>query len=268
MPIILRTAPRDVRVTWSRPGGNPVPPHNPARDLAQALLHRFARRPGLMPGSERTLRQFPPAVRLQPLHQHMRIELAPRLALTVRPVRRTEVLERQIEARLAWQPGAGPDRPSPVEQIIRRVASRTERQSPQRLGDRGAPTSESRTLFERDARPLQPDFEASAAAVRRPPPVFEALEFETSTAAVRRPPPVFEALERVVQRSRPASAAPADAPAIATPFTPPERPVWVAEDRPRPQPPLQNLDIKRLTDHVVEALDRRLIAARERTGGV
>jgi hypothetical protein len=226
-----------------------MPPRNPARDLAQALLHRFARRPGLMSGSERILRRFPPAVRLQPLHQRLRIELAPRLALTVRPERRTEVLERQIEARLAWQPGAGSDRPSPVEQIVRRVASRTERQLPQRLGDRGTPIPESRTPFERDVRPPRPDFEASAAVVRRPPPVFEAPE-------------------RVVQRLRPASVAPADAPAVSTPLTPPDRPVWVAEQPPRPQPPTQTLDIKRLTDQVVEALDRRLIAARERTGRV
>jgi hypothetical protein len=242
----LRTAARDVRVTRTKPRG----PHLTTRcveahTFALNVTHRLRRCHRLFTAVDTTLRHVAPNTVIQPLYQQNRIELAPRLTLTVRPERQVQMLEQQIETRLLWRPGAERAEPPPVERIIRLVATCTERQR-------------SLSSHERHSVPPAPEVHNIVTRVR-PDNLNRPLD---AVPNYRQP----LAIEMVVYRPQSATPTTTAAPEAAVSERPHVTGHWPTPSPSPTTPPLDGSYLKRLTDSVVEALDRRTIAAYERAG--
>jgi hypothetical protein len=238
----LRTAAADIRVTRTQSqGGNWTP--RSINTLVFKVGPRLRRRPRLFTAVDIIFRRVASNTLIQPLYLQNRIELAPRLALTVRREwQHIRTLEQKIKTRILRQPGA---EPRAMERITRLFTACVERQqslSP-REGNRSDVPLEVHNVFTR----------VGADHLVRP------LDAVTD---YRRPP----SIEMVVQHSRPAALITTEAPTVAAT----EQPKVTAQRRgPSSSSSVRPLDgnyLRRLTDSVVEALDRRAIAAHERTG--
>lgn len=248
---------RDVRVTAA---GGPLGVGSRATALAQALL---ARRGGLLP-----------APRLRPIFFHGRFLLSPTSThvstqVTVNPRLRLTLLV----AAAPPAPAAAtalPSRPALVWEPLRPslLHARTERvlQRVQRL----------ERVQERHSEQLVHHLLGRAQAIDAvaPPgaPVFHAggptRQNGALTAAVLRTAPAVPPVARIVRRPPPA---------LVTEDVSPRTAVGRAAAAPlavdgfsvRPSlPAAAPVDINRITDQVVQTLDRRLLAFRERTGRI
>ena len=179
----------------------------------------------------------------QPVFRQTFVRVEPRLMLAVRPTVRVESLERQVEQRLVWQPGAEAGEAAPPVQMVSRLLARSTRV------EAGQPAT----------APLAPTLaDQSGAADARP----------TRPPAIPRP-------ELIVHRTTVVlpAASQTPAPAVAVPLRPDDAPPADRWSAPSPIPtawqtqaPEVTLDVQRLTDRVMDVLDRRLLAARERMG--
>ena len=178
----------------------------------------------------------------QPVFRQTFMRVEPRLTLAVRPTVRVESLERQVEQRLAWQPGA-PAGEAPLTQMVSQLLMRSTRV------EAGEPA----------AAPVTAAWAGQAgAADARPnrPPAMRGAELIVHRTTVVLPAANQAHTSPVAAPSRPDDASRADR--------------WSA---PTPAPagwqtraPEASLDVQRLTDQVMDVLDRRLLAARERMG--
>lgn len=252
---------RDVRVTARGLGaGHRNGPSGPTglvprvSAMLAAIARRYARWQGRWPHLHPILGHPGRGITLQPAVHRTQLYLAPHLRLTVlarsgpegtpsagRPTRRGPVQERSTLSRLAGQhPVAAPGH-QPLEMVVGRLqAGRLVGTVPvdtivNRLVRRGVRVETVGT-----PRPQLPQSEGSMAEATRP-------------------------VQRVVRRT--AAAMSGDNPPTAAE-------TFAAASRPRPamaqvpghgEPPL---DLNRLTDQVVQAIDRRIIAQRERLGRV
>ena len=243
----LGTAARDVRVTRKKPLGHRLTARCVGiRTFAVNMIHRWRRFPRAFTAIETTLRHIVPHVMIQPLYQQNRVELAPRLTLAVRPERRIETLERQIQTRLLWKPGPRADKPasSPAERIVRLLAAYAERQ-------RGLRPSERHSMH------TVPEMQHVATRVGE----NDSGGGLDNIPSYRQP----VALAMVVRRPQSPSPAIMDesaAPVSAAPGLPERRSLPSSIPT---MPPLDGSYLRRLTDSVMEALDRRTTAAYERT---
>jgi hypothetical protein len=83
IPVLLRTAPRDIRAAKSRRLTGRFSPHERAAKFATALLARFTDRAWFWIPQGLVFKKDPPADHVQYLQQNTQIQIAPRLALTV-----------------------------------------------------------------------------------------------------------------------------------------------------------------------------------------
>lgn len=244
----LRTAARDVRVTRTKP-------HSPrltarcveAHAFALKVMHRLRRCPRLFAAVDATLlRHIAPNTLIQPLYQQNRIELAPRLTLTVCPERQIKMLEQQIETRLLWRPAVNRTESSPAERIVHLVAACVERQS-------GLSSHERPSIH---AAPEAHNIVTHGGVDHLGRPLDAVLH--------DRQPLAIEMVVHCPQSATPTTAAAAPEAAISNrlPGTD-HRP---ATSSGQTIPPLDSSYLRRLTDSVVEALDRRTVAAYERIG--
>jgi hypothetical protein len=256
---------RDVRVavgTDGLPGGRRtgrVALGRAAR-MAQAIARRYAAVRERRGGAGMVLRRPAAPVTQRPVRHETRVLVAPRLELTLAIRREADGLVR-IGRPLEPAPRRGRVRlvgPAAGEALVRRLVQR---------GERGAPDS--------------------------PPPRWEPRRAATTGASMPQVPggaatpaaaraPTVRAVPRVVVQS-PATAAapvvPGDAPAPGRGRGAPPEGGWSPPGQPGPgrrevgraQPgsggaPATAVDVARLTDEVVRAIDRRLVAHRERLG--
>jgi hypothetical protein len=178
-----------------------------------------------------TLVHIAPAL-LQPLYLHSRIELAPRLSLTVRP-------QQPIETHRLWQFAVDGAKSSPVERV-----------SP--------PVTVCQVLRERQSPPLA--FRAPSIVARLSAHGEGRLPHALTTT--RQPC----AIEMVVHRPQIVASTQADN-LLASVCERPQ--VTEHPSSPRSNQTIPLLDgnyLRHLTDSVVDALDRRSFAAFERTG--
>lgn len=246
IPVLLRTTPRDVRAARGAAQGMRLSSHARAAAFAQAITDRFTVRALPWLPQSLTFKQDRPGVAVQYLQQHSHTHVAPRLALTV----------------LAWpaaQPGSAahePARPASrlrVEQEIRTlrtVIRLSESSAPEQLVHRVL--AQSRRV---EGMPPAAHLQASRSLLREPASA-EAAELET---------PMVQPVPRIVRRL-----APVEADQVAS-MRPAEgsRPVrgeGLRATGTSPRPPEQVIDVNRLTDQVIQAIDRRIIAQRERLG--
>ena len=184
----------------------------------------------------------------QPVFRQTRVQIEPRLSLTVWPARRSETLARQAAQRLAWQPAAPLATATTAEPMVVRLLARSLRT---------------------EAMPASPAFAAPTAAAPGQSPSAQSTNADRPRARVKPGP------EMIVPRATPAR--PAEEPRAQ------RRPADRALDDDAPQPgrrpdaggasmpgawpartPEASFDVQRLTDQVMETLDRRLQAAHER----
>lgn len=184
----------------------------------------------------------------QPVFRQTRVQIEPRLSLTVWPARRSETLARQAAQRLAWQPAAPLTAAAAAEPMVVRLLARSLRT---------------------EAMPASAALAAPTAAAPGQPPSARPTNADRPRARVNPGP------EMIVQRATPAR--PAEEPRAQ------RRPADRALDDDAPQPgrrpdaggasmpgawpartPEASFDVQRLTDQVMETLDRRLQAAHER----
>jgi len=83
IPILLRTAPRDIRAAKSRRLTRPHSPHERAAKFATALLARFTDQAWFWIPQGLVFKKDPPVNHVQYFQQNTQIQIAPRLALTV-----------------------------------------------------------------------------------------------------------------------------------------------------------------------------------------
>lgn len=190
----------------------------------------------------------PAALVWQPVFRQTHVQLEPRLSLTVWPARRSETLERQAAQRLAWQPATPLTAAAAAEPMVMRLLARSLRT---------------------EAMPASAALTAPTAAAPGRLPSAQSTNAELPRARVKPAP------EMIVQRATPAR--PAEEPRVRR--QPANR--ALDDDAPQPgrrpdaggasvpgvwpaRPPEATLDVQRLTDQVMETLDRRLQAAHER----
>lgn len=178
----------------------------------------------------------------QPVFRQTFVRVEPRLTLAVRPTVRVESLERQVEQRLAWQPGAPAGEVAPPTQIVSQLLMRSTRVEAGELAAAPAPALVGQPNVA-DPRPTRP-------------PVIPRPELIVHRTTVVLPAASQARISAGAAPSQPANAPPADrwsAPPLASAG-------W------QTQAPGAALDVQRLTDQVMDVLDRRLLAARERMG--
>jgi hypothetical protein len=247
---IIRVA-RDVRssagglrvVTGTRPGSL-------AAAFAMALLARYRGRQERRCGVDFAFRRRPPSVTLQPVYQRLGLHVAPRLSLTVlAPPRPAEALGAPaaptrwvgwVERQVVREPILQPPGAAVRERLVTHLVTERER------------------------------VEAGATPGRR---VVDRGDAESLVPSRGRFAPTAPPVPRVVHR--PGAAQPAEhaRPAVPTGSTGSgeghgqsgaKRLVGNAESLSGPRP----VDVKRLTDQVIQAIDQRIIAQRERLGRV
>ena len=270
----LQTSARDIRVTRSQPPGCHLMALGvDARTFALNIRQRLHRCHVSFAAIDTTLRHIAPNILFQPIYQQNRIDVAPRLTLTVcperqvrmsaqkieinperqvrmsaqkieiSPERQVRTLEQQIETRLLWRRGIGSAEPQAVDRIIRLAAACVERQR-------------SSSPNERKDVPQVSKMHSYVAEVRR-----NTLNRPLDAIPDYRQP---LSMECVVYRPNSATLTTANAPEVLVPGRPP---VSSTGPAPNPSPTVPLFDsgyLRLLTDSVVDALDRRNIAAYER----
>lgn len=231
----LQISSHDVRVTRTHRARPRVPAWCcRAQRFTHTLLERLQRRLPWCADVETTLRYVTPNTVLQLLRQQNRFELAPRLTLAVCPERRITQLEKQIETRLLWQPSRARTESSPAERIVRLATTCIERQQRSAAGGRRDSASGS---------------------------------LNHSIRAIESIPRRSLALDMVVQRPQPlAERSASHAPEVVATERPRATEHSLASNSGTTLPPLDGSYLRRLTESVVNALDRRTTAAYERTG--
>jgi len=219
-----------------------------AARLAEAIGRRYGVRTGRRDAPALVHRRWRPATSVVRHDHHAVYRLSPRIELTV--VRAAVAVERRARQAMARRGAAAAPvtaASSPVGQpIVTRIVSRSVRV--ERAPDRQAPPAAAGPGPHREAELLDPEGP-------RPSPARISLR-------TRRPPdPAVRDLDR-----EPAPAAPGRAPwqqaiETATPAAP------ASPRNPRsPAPALSRDELDRVTDKVMAAIDRRLVAQRERQG--
>lgn len=245
-----------------QPAWRPVPParlrlaaHAPgaastAASFAAAVRGRY--------GARGTTAQAPDLVLArtalpawQPVFRQTFVRVEPRLTLAVRPTVRVESLERQVEQRLAWQPGASAGEAALPTQMVSQLLLRGTRVEAGEPAAAPVAAAWAGQAGAADARPMRP-------------PVIPGPELIVHRATVVLPAASQAGTSPVAMPARPDDATRADR--------------WSAfgelsRAAPSPAPtgwqtraPEAALDVQRLTDQVMDALDRRMLAARERMG--
>jgi len=237
-----------------QPAVRPVPPaslrlaaHTPgaasaAVSFAAAVRGRY--------GAHATTAQAPDLVLArtaspswQPVFRQTFVRVEPRLTLALRPTVRVESLERQVEQRLAWQPGAPAGEAAPPTQLVSQLLLRSTR-------------VEARQPAAAPAAAAWPGQAGAAEARPNRPPAMPGPELIVHRTTVVLPAASQARTSPIAVPTRPDDAPPADRWSA-----PPPTPVgW------QTRAPEAALDVQRLTDQVMDVLDRRLLAARERMG--
>lgn len=236
----MRTTFRDVRVTRFTPA-NVWSARSDAATFAAALARRFARH--LRRASENLVLCGARAnVKLQSIFKRFQINVAPRFELNSQTEKYYRTVERwtenqmfrQTEMRLAAAPA--------VDRILNQVTFHT---------------TPHRTVARSERPNLTATQPAVDIAVRRSNPDAFSLPLHRRTLGS------FAPVEMVAHQPR----------RVSSVFTEPERQIettrsrfesWPSEERQRLAPASDAINIKQLTDQVLEALDRRLVAGHER----
>jgi hypothetical protein len=213
-----------------------------AVSFAAAVRGRYGARGTTAQTPELVLaRTAPPA--WQPVFRQTLVRVEPRLTLAVRPTVRVESVERQVEQRLAWQPGAPAGEAAPPTQMVSQLLMRSTRFEAGELAATGVAAASVGQASAADARRTRPP------ATRGPELIVHRTTVVLPAASQAHTSPAAVAV-------RPDNALTADrwsAP-------PPAAAGW------QTRAPEVTLDVQRLTDQVMDVLDRRLLAARERMG--
>ena len=253
----MTIAHRDVRVTARGLGtghrnGSPGPTGLVQRASAMlaAIARRYARWLGRWPDLHPILWHPWRGITLQPAVHRTRLHLAPHLRLTVlarsgpegapssgRGMRRWPEQGRPAASRPAGQPSASAPGPQPLELVVGRLQA-----------GRLVETVPVETIVDRLAR-------RGVRVETVGTPRLPVSQSEGSTAGATRPVP------RIVRRS--ATVETGDNQSQAAADSSPRH--AMAQGPVRGEPPL---DLNRLTDQVVQAIDRRIVAQRERLGRV
>ncbi len=248
IPVLLRIAPRDIRASRGEALAQRRSLHARAAEFAQALLARFSPHawswtpPGLV------FRQDRPLVAAHYVQQNSHTHFAPRLGLTV----------------LTWQSGRRDDvsdKPSPpaarvrVDQethMLRTLVHSVESSTLDRLVYRMVTQGQ---RVEANSRAAPASFAPGSLAK----PAASTMAFL--------PVPEMPPVQKIVRR-----AVPAETESVASPRTMAGASGANYEagrsTNARPQPPQPAIDVNQLTDQVIKAIDRRIIAQRERLGRV
>jgi hypothetical protein len=247
---VIRVA-RDVRssagglrvATGTRPGSL-------AAAFAMALLARYQGRQERRWGVDFAFRRRPSSVTLQPVYQRLGLHLAPRLSLTVlAPPRPAEALNApaaparwvgRIERQVVREPILRPPGAAVRERLVTHLVTERERV------EAGA-TPGRRRADRDDAGPLVPS-RGRFAPMAPPVPRVVQRPAAVTTMDSQSPSAAFAATAEVqggdgfgARRPGGSAAGPLEAGAV---------------------------DVKRLTDQVIQAIDQRIIAQRERLGRV
>lgn len=267
----LKCGARDVRVT--RQGIRPM--NRRADAFARAIMRRYAFRPRHRSRVGLAFRRHPASSAIHPSYTTVKVHLAPRLNLTLIRQHHDVRIAESAPARLILRhrQAAPPDstdvpgrrigrRPvseHPVDRLVRRVqrreviettvrhrlaqrlvqrAARTEgTASPEVRASLRAGSAPDATAWETRARPVRRSLARPVQRVIRRPALLPEIAAETSTRTARPPAPQ---------------------PPVGRPGAPAEMPSAV------PAP----IDVHRLTDQVMQNIDRRLFAHRERRGRI
>jgi len=205
-----------------------LPAGGPA-GFAEALLRRYGRAPGPAAPPDTALRR-PAAPVFRPTYQQVALHVHPRLELALARAERRTALEREVRL----------ERGAALERQIERVLAPQVR------------LEQSAAVAERIVARLAARAERQAAADAPPSP------------EPRRGPDAAPPIVTLAQRAPAATTAPGAPPELPRPGAPAQA-LWPAQSPAAPG--LGAPDLRRLTDQVVEAIDRRARAARERLGG-
>jgi hypothetical protein len=239
-----------------------------ANAWAQRLAARYGSQLGVWDKLHAVFRMTQPGLITQPVYYQTQLNLAPRLQLTLlahslglpsatQPVPGVASEPSTPLAASAWQPIRQPVVTQRVERLVRRLQIREEQEAAtaqpvtRRLAGRGE-----RIEIVAAGNPL----------LRRSGPMPGQAARTDGTLL---PIPLAQPVARVVRRSPVVQASAAETMPKSTngwekgaAFTP-----QTASTRPRPAE-VSQVDINRITEQVVQNLDRRLLAYRERTGRV
>jgi hypothetical protein len=204
-----------------------LPAGGPA-GFAEALLRRYGRAPRPAAPPDTALRR-PAAPVFRPTYQQVALHVHPRLELALARVERRTALEREVRL----------EREAALERQIERVLAPQVR------------LEQSAAAAEQIVARLAARAERQAAADAPPSP------------EPRGRPDAAPPIVTLAQRA-PAAGAPGAQPEPPRPGAPAQA-LWPAQGPAAPG--LGAPDLRRLTDQVVEAIDRRARAARERLGG-
>ena len=240
----LRTAVSDVRVTAA--GLLQARQRSPAIfviEFTQAIMQRYARRPWLWQALNLIFRQLRSLVTLENVHHHAHTHLAPRLALTMlRWPTQSESLSRERDAFIpalqrAIANTAGPAASSCLinrENLVYNVSARYQRV-----------TESEQVMLVHQSRQIKD----TATEVDVP------ARFEL---------PAMETVPRVFRRAKATVNEPEASTRAGRGFR-----VTPKEDKPSTKlsnPPAAAIDVNHLTDQVIQAIDQRILAQRERLG--
>lgn len=239
----LRTAVRDVRVTAAGLlQARQMLPAMRMVEFAQAMLQCYDRQPWLWQALNLIFRQFRTPVNLENVHHHSHTHLAPRLALTV--VRKLAQPERQ-QAAGAFIPA-----------LQRAIANTSGSAASSYLIDR------EHLVYRLSAR-YQRVTENEQVML-----VHQSRQMKDTASEVAMPGrfelPIMETVSRVFRRAKPivnesGISSPSERGFRATP----------QEDKSATKlasPPAAAIDVNRLADQVIQTIDRRIVAQRERLG--
>lgn len=223
----LKTTFRDVRVTGHTPAKVRLAT-SIAVAFAVTLRRRFARLMQIV-SRDLVLRQTRRNVTLQQRFRRLQINLTPRLELSSQPEKYYRIVERETESRVLRDAGGHSGATPAVERILQRL-------------------------------PLYPAPHRTVAHSE----VDKLTARHSSDIAIRKSIPAsFAPVEMVTHQPRRASSVPAE-PERQIERPQPRTKDWPTEDRHRSTTPIEAINIKQLTDRVVDALDRRLVSGHER----
>jgi hypothetical protein len=210
--------------------------------FARALARRYEVGHARHLGMALELRRAAPGVTVQPVHHHTHVQVAPRLVLSLLAWPRSPAGATEPAGTARSRP------PAPELWLPRRTAAGI-RQTITMAADPAPPERLVRRLSARGERIVEvwPDLGAGATTAVRP------------SAAL----PVARVVLR--QAGRPAGSDHAPSRPDSSPST---ARGWSASTGDAPQKLPASIDLHRLTDQVVQAIDRRIIANRERMGRI
>jgi len=241
MPI-LKTTFRDVRVTDRTPANVWLARSSIGVAFAAAMRRRFARHMRFL-SADLVLRRPRANVTLQRLLRHFQISVTPRFELKSQAEKYYRIVERQTESRMFPQTRTGLTAAPAVEHILHRLAFYT---TPRRADSDLKGGKVWATHLPVDITTIQK-------------PQADAL----SLPVYRRTPISFAPVEMMTHQPRRTSLVSAEPEKNVEP-TRPRFDNWPTEERQRSAPAIDAINVKQLTDHVMEALDRRLVAGHER----